>query len=416
MKRKITFCLAGLLLASTVMVFAKDWPQWRGPERNGISKETGLLKEWPKDGPKLLWQNQQIGSGYSTPAVVGESIYLLSNEGDKEFVAALSLKDGSKLWFTPIGKVGANKGPQYPGARSTPTIDGDVLYVLGSGGDLACLQTADGKVRWAKNLRTEFGGAPGSWAYAESPLIDGDTLVCTPGGKEATLVALNKKTGEVIWKSAISEGDEAGYASPIIVNDEGVKQYVQFMQKGLVGIDAKSGKFLWRYDKTAAGSPANIPSPVEEGGRIYTATGRGGAGLVELKTKDGAIAPEEVYFSKKLPRDIGGAVLLGNYLYGTAGPSLMCVDFKTGDVKWEERSVAPASICTADGLLFLHGENGDVGLVQATPDGYQEKGKFTPPNQPDRGNAKAWAYPVVAHGRLLVRDQGSLWCYDIKAK
>ncbi len=249
-----------VLCSFSSLAVAADWPQWRGPQRNGVSRETGLLREWPAEGPKLLWQRTDIGEGYSTPAVVGDRLYLLSNKGmDDEFVQALSIADGKQIWSTRIGKVGPNRGPQYPAARSTPTVDGELLYALGSDGDLACLETESGKIRWQKNLRSDFGGQPGNWAYAESPLVDGDVLVCTPGGADATLVALNKKTGDVIWKSAVPGGDQAGYASIIIVDTGGIKQYVQFVQKGLVGVDAKSGKFLWRYAKTAEGSPGEYP-------------------------------------------------------------------------------------------------------------------------------------------------------------
>jgi outer membrane protein assembly factor BamB len=408
--------ILGMMAAGmvTLSLCADDWPQWRGPDRNGLSQETGLLKEWPEGGPKVLWQLKEIGSGYSTPAVVGERLYLMSNEGmDDEFVLALAVKDGQKVWSTRVGKVGPNQGPQYPGSRSTPTVDGDFIYALGSDGDLACLELETGKVRWQKNLRAEFGGQPGSWAYAESPLIDGDALVCTPGGSDATLVSLNKKNGEVIWKSSVPGGDQAAYASVIVVETAGVRQYVQFLQKGLVGVEAKSGKFLWRYDQTAQGSPANIPTPVARDGYVYSAT-RGGGGLVQLKGTPDNISAEQVYFGSKMPNSIGGAVLVGGYLYGTAGQTLLCVEFTTGELKWEERSAAPGSICHADGRLYLHAENGDLALVEATPEGYRERGRFTPPDQPERpGGAKAWTYPVIADGRLFIRDLGTLRCYDV---
>ncbi len=195
-----------------------------------------------------------------------------------------------------------------------------------------------------------------------------------------------------------------------------MKQYVQFLQKGLVGVDAKTGKFLWRYDKTAQRSSANIPSPVARNGMVYSGAGRSGGGLVKLKGTEGKVEAEEVYFSKKLPTAIGGAVVAGDYLYGTTGQALVCANFETGEVKWEDRSVAPASLCLADGRLYLHGENGDVALVEATATGYREQGRFTPPGQPDRGKEKAWAYPVVANGRLYLRDMGVVWCFDIQAK
>lgn len=408
-----------LSLTAAASTTANDWPQWRGPQRNGVSQETGLLKEWPKEGPKLLWQVKDGGAGYSTPAVAGERLYLLGNEGlDNEFVQALAVKNGQRVWRTPLGKVGnPNQQPNMPAARSTPTLDGESLYALGSDGDLACLETATGKVRWQKSLRADFGGKPGNWAYSESPLIDGDLLLCTPGGGEATLVALNKKTGAVIWKCAAPGGDAAAYTSAIIVEAGGVKQYVQMLDKGLVGVEAKTGKFLWRYDKTVSRFNATIPTPVAHGDGVYSAGAGTGGGLVRLKASGGAVEAEPAYFSPKLPTAIGGSVLVGDYLYGAGNEGMLCVEFATGDIKWEDRALGAASLCLADGRLYLHGENGDAALVEPTPAGYREKGRFTPPDQPGHANPmeKSWAYPVVANGRLYLRDRGTLWCYDVKA-
>jgi len=418
MKPPRVLMVAVLFFFSFQAMEAADWPQWRGPDRNGISPETGLLKEWPKDGPKLLWRNDDIDYGYSTPAVVGDFIYLLSNKGmDDESVRALAVRDGKQLWSTRLGKVGPNKGMQFPAARSTPTVDGPRLYALGSAGDLACLETATGKIQWQKSLPADFGGQPGNWAYSESPLIDGDHLICTPGGKEATLLSLNKKTGEVIWKSALAEGDQAAYASAIVVEVGGVKQYVDFLHKGLVGVDANTGKFLWRYSKTADGMGMNIQTPVVHEAYIYSAARRTGGGLVKLRPEKEGIAAEQVYYERNLPTAIGGAVLLNGYLYGTTGDELACAEFETGKVKWHEKCVGAGAICCADGRLYIHGENGEVALVQATPDAYHEMGRFTPSDQPKRTRPpmeKAWAYPVVANSRLYIRDLGTLWCYDIR--
>jgi outer membrane protein assembly factor BamB len=228
-------------------------------------------------------------------------------------------------------------------------------------------------------------------------------------------VALNKKTGDVLWKLAVPGGDEAAYASAIIVEVGGVKQYVQFLQNGVVGVDARTGKFLWRYDRTAQGSPANMATPVAHEGFVYTASGRSGGGLVQLKVSQGVVQAEPVYAAQKLPNSIGGAVQVGGYLYGTTGAALMCVEFATGTVKWEDRGIGAGAVCYADGRLYLHGENGDVALVEATPEAYRESGRFTPPDQPERGRSKAWSYPVVANGRLYIHDTGTLWCYDVKA-
>jgi len=412
--------LAGcLLLSATLTAGAADWPQWRGPERTGLSQERGLLKEWPKGGPALAWQVNSIGRGYASPAVVGDRIYLLGNDGlENEFVAALSLQDGKRIWSARLGNVGNPKQqPNFPAARSTPTVEGEVLYALGSDGDLACVETGNGKIRWRKSLRGDFGGKPGDWAYTESPLVDGDTLVCTPGGTEATLVALNKRTGAVLWKCAVPGGDDAAYSSPILVQAAGARQYVQMLKKGLVGVDARTGKFLWRYAKPVSKYGANIPTPVAQADQIFAAGAGTGAGLIRLKSRDGSIEPEEVYFSPKLPTAIGGDVKVGEWLFGTTGEALLCVDFASGEVKWQDRALGAAAICCADGQLYLHGENGEVALVEATAEGYREHGRFAPPTQPKKDNPmeKAWAYPVVANGRLLIRDHDSLWCYNLKS-
>jgi outer membrane protein assembly factor BamB len=294
-------------------------------------------------------------------------------------------------------------------------VEGDVLYALGSGGDLVCLDAATSNIKWRKNLVTDFGGKAGQWAYAESPLIDGNTLVVTPGGDEATLVALNKQTGDVIWKCAAG-GDEAGYSSAIVVDAAGKKQYVQLLANGLVGVDAKTGKLLWRFAKAKSKYGANIPTPVADKGMVYCASSGTGAGVVNIVSKDGGLQAEEAYFNIKLPQAIGGAVKVGDNLFGT-GQSLVCLDFKTGNVKWEEKALGAASICLAGGDLYLHGENGTVALVQASADGYKEKGRFNPPDQPSKSNQmeKAWAYPVVANGKLYLRDKNVLWCYDVRA-
>jgi outer membrane protein assembly factor BamB len=412
--------LTFLVIAAAGVAPAADWPQWRGPNRNGISTETGLLKQWPQGGPKLLWQVKDLGGGYSTPAVVGERLYVLANKGlAEESVKALDAQDGKEIWSVPIGKVGNPKQqPPYPGARSTPTLQGDVLYALGSDGDLACLETATGKVRWKKNVRTDLGGKPGIWAYSESPLVDGDKVVCTPGGTEATLAAFSKHTGDVVWKCPVPDGDVAAYASAIVVETGGIRQYVQLLQQGLVGVEAATGKFLWRYDKPVSKFQANIPTPVAGDGIVYAGSAGTGGGAIKLTAKDGKVQVEQLYFDAKFPTAIGGAVKLGDFLYATTGQAMVCLEFATGDVKWQAPALGPASLCFADGRLYLHGENGEVALVEPSPESYRERGRFTPPEQPKhtiRGE-KAWAYPVVANGRLYIHDLNCLWCYDVRER
>jgi outer membrane protein assembly factor BamB len=401
------------LFGYSVAALALDWPQWRGPERTGISQEKGLLKEWPAGGPKLVWQVKELGDGFSTPAVVGDRIYLLANKGnDNEFALALNAANGQALWTAKLGKVGPNGNPSYPGARSTPTVDGALLFVLSSDGDLACIEAADGKVRWQKSLRTDFGGKPGKWAYAESPLIDGDALVCTPGGSEATIVALKKQTGEPIWKSAVPGGDAAGFASVVVGEVGGIKQYIQFLGSGLVGVEAKTGRFLWRYDHTSQGQ-MNIPTPIFHKDAVFSTATKTGSGLAKLAAEGDKVTATEVYFTPKLQNHIGGAVLIGDHLYSTTSQALVCMDFATGSIKWEERGVGKGSLCAAENLLYVHGENGEMALVEASPEAYHEKGRFAPPDQPNRGSAKAWTYPVIANGRLYIRDLGTMWCYDV---
>ena len=415
--------LAVVLCFCVTSIEAADWPQWRGPDRSGVSKEIGLLKQWPAGGPKLLWQVNDLGDGYSTPVVVGNRIYMMSNTGmDNEFVQAISVDDGKVIWTSRVGNVGnPNQNPSYPKARSTPTIDGAFIYALGSDGDLACLDAKTGKIRWSKNVRKEFGGQPGEWAYAESPLVDGDVVVVTPGGPQATMAALNKKTGAVIWKSAIPDGEPAGYASAIVVQAAGRKQYVQLLSKGMVGVDAKTGQFLWRYADVAKG-PAQYFTPVARGEYVYCGALGVGGGMVRLKANGNEVVAEPVYFTRGLPNGIGGAVVVGDHLYGTeVTQKLLAVEFASGKVMWEAKDFGWGSIASADGHLYVHLVTGDYILVEATPQGFREKGRFTPPHPPKHAQVgqfpeMAFTYPVIANGRLYVRDLGTMWAYDIKEK
>ncbi len=367
--------------------------------------------------------SNNVGSGFSTPSVVGDRLYLLSNEGlANEYVRALNVSDGKQVWSIRIGKVGnADQQPSYPGTRSTPTIDGDALYALGSDGDLVALDVRTGQVRWKKNLRTDFGGEPGTWGYAESPLVDGDALVVTPGGR-TSLVALNKKTGDVIWRSVVPGGEAAGYASIAIVQTGAVKQYVTFLQKGVVGVDARTGAFLWRDNRTADGSAANIPTPVVSGSGVYNATNQGGGALVKLAVAAGKVTAQPAYHERRLPGSNGGSVVIDGYLYGTNATSLLCVEFATGAVKWQERGIGTASLAYADGRLYLRGEEGDVALVEASPAGYREKGRFTPPGRAGArtgeglaasGRGERTAVRSRSRHALELRRQTIVSCLDV---
>jgi outer membrane protein assembly factor BamB len=387
-----------------------DWPQWQGQDRTAVSRETGLLQDWPKEGPKLLWKSDNLGGGFSTPSVAAGRVFGMGFRDKDEVVWALDEKTGAEVWSVKIAdanrKVGYSEGP-----RCTPTVDGERLYVLGLGADLVCLKTADGAEVWRKNLRKDFEGKVGGWGYSESPLLDGDKILCTPGGKTATLAALNKMNGETIWKGAVPKGDPAHYSSIIAVDFEGKRQYIQFLGGGVVGLSG-DGVYLWRYDHPHNGT-ANCSTPLYRDGQVFAASSYGtGGGLAKLRRDGDKVHAEEVYFTKKMKNHHGGMVLLGDYLYGSDEGSLTCLEFKTGEVQWAERKAGKGSIAYADGRLYYRNEGGPMILVEANPKKYIEHGRFTPP----RTGKPAWPHPIVANGKLLIRDQQYLYCYEVKQK
>jgi outer membrane protein assembly factor BamB len=352
-----------------------------------------------------------LGAGYSTPAIAGGRVFTMGNRHRKEYVIALSEKSGNRLWATAIARV-RSKGGGYPGPRCTPTVDGDRVYALGLNGDLVCLETATGKKRWHRKLKRHFGGKAGKWGYSESPLVDNGLVVCTPGGKKATLVALDKKTGRTIWKARVPRGDKAAYASVVAATVGGKRQYVQFLSGGVVGISARHGKFLWRYSKPA-NSTANCCTPVAWGNYVFAASGyNAGGGLVKLTRHGGRTHARQIYFSKSMKNQHGGMVLVDGHLYGCNDPGmLVCLEFRTGRLKWQERRPGKGSIACADGRLYYRREGGAIRLVEANPHGYIEHGYFNPPH---RSSSPAWPHPVIANGRLYLRDQQTLLCYDVK--
>ncbi len=403
-----------------------DWPQWQGPDRTGVSRETGLLKEWPKGGPPLLWEAKNLGGGYTAPSVAAGRVIGMSNRGNDQVVWALGESDGKEQWVARIGPIYTRQrmNQEIEGPACTPTVDGDLVYVVGMGGELVCLQTADGKIVWHKSLTADFGGTPPMWSYRESPLIDGDKVIVTPGGSMATLVALNKKTGEVIWKAQVPGGDAAAYSSVIAVNVGGQREYVQFLRGGVVGVAAEDGKFLWRYDAPANGMGINITTPLYHDGEVFaTSAYNKGGGLVKLTRDDqGDVKAQEVYFTSRMQNHHGGVILLNGYLYGASGGNgggnLACLEFQTGKVMWDERDkgragVKKGAVALADGRIYYRQEDGTMILFEPTPKEYLERGRFS---QPDRTSKPAWAHPVLANGKLFLRDQDVLLCYDIKAK
>ncbi len=422
------WCLA-LVLSSAAAIAAPpdsfDWPQWQGPDRNAVSKERGLLQEWPKDGPPLVWKVKGLGGGYSAPSVAAGRIFGMSNRGNDEVVWALSEKDGKELWVRRLGPAVAQSRPQgREGPACTPTVDGERLYVEGMGGDLACLQATDGKIVWQRSLTRDFGGRVPVWSYRESLLVDGNKVICTPGGPDATLAALDKLTGKTIWKSKVPGNPGAAYASVIAIDFDGQRQYVQLTQRTLIGVAASDGKFLWRYDRAACRTGINCSTPLYHDGQVFAASAYGnGGGLVKLtKNAAGSVKAEEVYFTKKMQNHHGGMILLDGSLYGANGGNeggfLLCLDFQTGKVLWDERDSgerrAPkGSIALADGRLYYRTESGTMLLIEPSPKQYIERGRF---EQPDRSEKPAWPHPVIANGKLYLRDQDVLLCYDVKAK
>lgn len=406
--------LIGLLTVSfSAVAVAAEWPQWRGIDRSGVSRETGLLKTWPASGPKLLWSAKKLGEGHSSPSIAKGRIFGMGVRGEKEVVWALDEKTGKELWATPIAAAIELEGRQAGnGSRATPSVSGMQVFALGVGGDLACLDIATGKLTWKKNLVTDFGGSVPQWGYTESPLVDGDNVIVTPGGRAATMVALSKKTGAVAWKSTDPNGYRVAYSSAIAADMGGQRQYIQFLSGGVVGVGAKDGKPLWHFDAPASRGGINCSTPIFDKGYVFAASAYGhGGGLAQLTTDAGAISAKDVYFTKQMQNHHGGMVLVGDYLYGFDNSTLTCLEFKTGKVMWANRSVGKGSLIAADGLLYCRGERGPVALVEATPKEYTEKARF---EQPERSGAPAWAYPLISDGKLYLRDQDVLLCYSVK--
>ncbi|NLF69927.1 MAG: PQQ-binding-like beta-propeller repeat protein [Candidatus Anammoximicrobium sp.] len=399
-----------------------DWPQFHGPQRDAICTETGLLTDWPQEGPPLLWKLEGLGKGYSTVAIADGKLYTMgdrkSADGEHaQFALAYDLASRRELWAARVGP------PHQDGPRCTPTVAANRVYVLGTSGDLLCLDAASGKTVWRKSLPDDFGGQMMSvWKFSESPLVDGDRLICTPGGPAATVVALHKDSGEILWKCAMPKigergKDGAGYASAVVANIGGVRQYVQMVGRGLIGVEAATGRFLWGYNRIA-NSVANIPSAVIRGDYVFTTTSyKTGSALLHLRREGDQFLAEEIYFLS--PREFenhhGGVVLVGEHVYGGDGQNRgnpVCLEWTTGKIAWKERAPAngSAAVLYADGHLIFRYDRGLVALLEATPEAYRVKASFTPPT----GSGPAWAHPVIHRGRLYLRHSDLLVCYDLR--
>ncbi|HZL37974.1 MAG TPA: PQQ-binding-like beta-propeller repeat protein [Tepidisphaeraceae bacterium] len=396
--------------ATSVQAAIGDWPQWRGPNRDDISTEKGLLKDWPQSGPPLAWKIKGMGVGYSTVSIADGKIFTMGDHGDSADVLALDMT-GKQLWTTRIGKAG---GSTAAGTRSTPTIDGDRVYALGQFGDLVCLEAGTGKLVWHKDLRKDLSGDMGGWGYAESPLVDGEKLICTPGGRQGTLAAFDKKTGNLLWRSK-DLTDGAQYTSLVPAEINGTHQYVVLTGASVAGISL-NGKVLWHAQRK--GATAIVPTPIVDGNLVYVSSGYNiGCDLFKITGMGNDFEAEHVYHNKDMIIHHGGLIRVGDYVYGASDEkrgTLTCMEIKTGKVAWKNKSVGKGSVAYADDRLYVRSEStGDLALVEATPDGYKQHGLL---KQPDRSKEKAWAHPVIAGGKLYLRDIDVLLCYDIKAQ
>jgi len=409
MARLLPIALVLATVALGAQSKALDWPQWRGPERNGISKETGLLKEWPRSGPPMAWSAAMLGAGYGSVAVAGDHVWVQGMRNRQSVVTSLNRADGKATWVRIIGSAGEND--RGSGPRGTPSVDGDRLYALTENGDLACLRVADGTVVWQRNILKDFGGQNIGWLISESPLVDGNLVIVTPGGRSNGMVALDKMTGKTVWATKDLR-DDAGYASPIVADVQGVRTVMTLTSEAAVGVRATDGKLMWRYTQVANGT-ANITTPVFSDNKVFftSAYGTGGA-LLGLRVVGEEVRAQEIYFTREMQNHHGGVVLVNGYLYGFNNSILTTLEFATGKMMWRDRSVGKGSIAYADGNLYLLSEDNVVGLAEATPAGYREKGRFTIADQ----GLPSWSHPVVSGGRLFIRNQGTLAAYDVRQR
>ena len=392
----------------TTPAFGEDWAQWRGPNRDAKSLETGLLEKWPEDGPPLAWKATGVGGGYSSIAITNGRIFTMGDLDDGSYVIVLNENDGSRIWKTRIGEAGGHK--RYPGPRGTPTVDGGEIFVLNQYADLVCLDAESGTTKWSVNLVNQYGGKMMSgWKYSESPLVDDDRVICTPGGPNGTLLALDRKSGETLWQT---EGwtDPAGYSSVITATIDGTRQYVQLTGKSVAGIDPDSGTVLWHADRE--GKTAVISTPIVQENTVFVTSGYGiGCNAFRVTQDVTNWQAEQLYANTEITNQPGGGVFLDGHIYGSSGGTFRCLNLASGELAYAGRSAGKGATVYADGHLYLRSEAGPIALIEATPTELVEKSRF---DQPDRSEEKAWPHPVIANGKLYLRDQDVLLCYDVQ--
>jgi outer membrane protein assembly factor BamB len=393
------------LSAQVVVSTADDWPQWRGVNRDGISAERGLLQSWPRGGPPLAWRATGAGEGYSSFAVAGDTLYTMGARGGDEFVMAFGTVDGKKRWETRLGRRFDND--RGGGPRGTPTVDGDRVYAYSASGDLAALDRASGKTLWTVNVLQRFGGSNIIWGLSESPLVLEDRILVAAGGRKGSIVALRTADGGTLWQTG---ADRAGYSSAVSHEVGGVRQAIFFTASQASGVSVDDGRMLWTYDRVANGT-ANVATPIVRGNRVFLSSDYGtGAALLELTARGKDVSAREVYFTREMRNHHASSVLVGDHLYGFSAAILTAMHFDTGKVAWRDRSVGKGSVIAADNRLYLFSEQGVVGLTEPSPDGYREHGRFTI----ETGRWPTWSHPVVAGGRLFLRDQDTIYAYNIR--
>ena len=417
----LLFVIVVALVFNAINSKAQDWHQWRGSDREGVLNKTGLNLNWTEKKPPLLWTYRQAGAGYSAPTIVGTTLYSQGAADGNDFAFALDTKTGNLKWKQILGEEFVDDRGNGP--RGSVTVDGDRLYLVRGGGQIHCLQATDGKMLWQKDFRKGFGGnimSQFDWGFSESPLVDGNLVICTPGGNEGTMAALDKNTGNVVWRSK-EWTDLGGYSSPIVAEIDGIRQYIQYTRNGVAGVAAKDGKLLWKAD-VAGNRTAVIPTPIYHDGIVYVTSGynAGCAGVKITKTGDDVFNAETVYANRNISNHHGGVVLINGYLYGYNDASgWVCQNLKTGETVWSQRirEVAKGSVLGVnDRLLCLDERTGMLTVAAASPEGWKEFGRMEIPERSklESMDNMVWTHPVIANGKLFLRDHDLLFCFDLE--
>lgn len=417
--------IAGLGLAIGLggAVQAQDFPQWRGANRDAIIRVEGANLDWNKQQPRLLWTFRAAGAGYSTPTIVGDVLYGQGADTE-DFAFALNANTGELIWRQALGEVFVMDRGNGP--RGSITVDGDRIYLMRGGGQLHCLSAKDGRMIWQKDMRKDFGGnimSEWDWGYCESPIVDGDRVICTPGGEGGVMAALDKRTGEVIWRTA-EWPDISGYCSPIVVEIDGVRQYIQQVKKGVIGVEAMTGKVLWSGAFGTGIGPA-IPTPIyDEARKIVYVTAEYGAGCAAFRVnKQGdRFQAEQLYANRTMSNYHGGVILRDGNVYGCSrAPGWLCQDITTGEARWRQRLKEPGSgaiLCVNDRMLILDERTGSITVAGISPDGWQEYGRMAIPERSkvESMDHMVWTHLSVAHGKLYQRDHDLIFCYALTDK